>query len=294
MTLPNKAEFRYTRYKVRCCAECNAMMGELVEKPVSEVVSGGAGAINRFVENGGLLKIFVWMGLIFLKTHLRDRKFRLYLDARNGEGNIGDLHAWDEMHHLHCIVRCYYNDCEIEPEAIGSFLSLPVRREASPDVFDFADFSQAQTMLLRLDDVGLLAVFNDSCGAMAFFQQRLERITGAVSELQLREVMVELAFLNEHLKTRPAFYSEFDMAKEKCRIRANRPQPPQLMELDYTIRRDLLQHAFGYALPSLHVDGHTTEEVLEAIESGRFSFLFDDDGRFIGKSLVTTRPVGRE
>ena len=67
MTLPNKAEFRYTRYKVRCCAECNAMMGELVEKPVSEVVSGGAGAINRFVENGGLLKIFVWMGLIFLK-----------------------------------------------------------------------------------------------------------------------------------------------------------------------------------------------------------------------------------
>ena len=289
VTLPNNVAFRYDRYKVQCCVECNTMMGDLVENPVAKVVSGGATAINKFVENGGLLKMFVWMGLMFLKAHLADRDFRLDLDARKGGGNIGDLHAWDDLHHLHCIVRCLYNDCEVEPEAIGSFLSLPVRREASPDAFDFADFSYAQTMLLRLDDLGLLAVFNDSGAAMTFFWRCLEKITGAVSELQLREVMVELAFLNQHLKSRPAFCSEFDMEKERYRIRAKRPPQPELVEMDYTVRGDLLHRAVGYALP-----GHTTKEILDAMESGAFTFLFDDDGGFIEKSLVTTHPEGGE
>ena len=86
VALPNEVAFRYDRYKVQCCVECNTMMGDLVENPVAEVVSGGATAINKFVENGGLLKMFVWMGLMFLKAHLRDRDFRLDLDARKGGG----------------------------------------------------------------------------------------------------------------------------------------------------------------------------------------------------------------
>ena len=287
ITLPNKVPFQYGRYKVQCCIECNTMMGNLVENPIAEVVSGGTTAINRFVESGGLLKIFVWMGLMFLKLHLWDRHARQDLDLRKGGGYIGDLHSWDDLHHLHCIVRCFYNDCEVEPDVIGSFLSLPVRRETSPDTFDFADFSSVQTMLLRLDDLGLVAVFNDSGAAMTFFWHRLQKITGTVSEAQLREVMVELAFLNQHLKLRPTFYSEFDMVKKRYRIRAKRPPKPELVEMDYTVRGELLQRAFGYALPSMCVDGYTTEEVRDAMESGMFTFLFDDDGKFIEKSMVT-------
>ena len=294
VTLPNETTFGYDRYKMRCCVECNTLMGELIENPVSEVISGGAKAIYKFIEKEGGLKFLVWMGLIFLKIHLKDRDFRLHLDSRKGEGAISGFHSWDELHHLHCIVRCFYNDCQIEEEAIGSFLCMAVRREASPDKFDFADLSQAQTMLLRLDDVGLLAVFNDSGGAMTFFSQRLIRITGAVSELQLREIMVDLAFLNQHLKLRPEFYSEFDMENERYRVLAKRPKQAELVELDYTIRGELLHHAFGYALPKLRVAGRTKEEILEAIGSGTFTFLFDDEGEFIEKSLVTTGHGGVE
>ena len=158
---------------------------------------------------------------------------------------------------------------------------MPVRREASPDRFDFADFSQAQTMMLRLDDVGLLAVFNDSGGAMTFFSRCLKRITGAVSEPQLREIMVELAFLNLHLKLRPEFCNECDMENEKYRILAKRPKQPELVELDYTIRGEMLNRAFGYALPNLRVAGRTKEQILEMVSSGTLSFLFNDKGEFI-------------
>ena len=270
------------------------MMGDLVENPVSKVVSGGSEAINGFLESGGLLKLFVWMGLVFLKVHLRDRRLRLQIDSRKGGGYIGDLHAWEDLHHLHCIVRCFYNDCEVDPEAIGSFLSLPVRRESSSNAFDFADFSFEQTMFLRLDDVGLIAVFNDSGASNTFFWQSLEKIKGAVSELQLREIMVELAFLNRHLKTRPVFWSELDLVKEKYRIWAKRPPRPELVDLDYTVRGELLRRAFGYALPNLQGVGYTREEILNAMESGAFTFLFDDDGGFIEKSLIAVRSDGGE
>ena len=67
-------------------------------------------------------------------------------------------------------------------------------------------------MLLRLDDAAMLTVFNDSGGAMNYLWQKLEKINGPVSELQLREIMVDLAYLNLHLKERPTSHTEFDLA----------------------------------------------------------------------------------
>jgi hypothetical protein len=44
--------------------------------------------------------------------------------------------------------------------------------------FDFGELYMPQTMLLRLGDVALFTVFDDSCGAMSYFWQKLEKITG--------------------------------------------------------------------------------------------------------------------
>jgi hypothetical protein len=78
ITFPNDTTVRYDRYTVPCCDECNSLMGEVVEKPISEVVEGGAQAINDFASKGNLLKLVVWMGLIFLKTHLKDRSLQSF------------------------------------------------------------------------------------------------------------------------------------------------------------------------------------------------------------------------
>ena len=286
--LPNKFGFRYDRFKVKCCRDCNSMMGDLIEKPVSEVVSGGQKAIYDHLEKEGSLIFLVWMGLMFLKLHLKDRDFRLHPDTRKEGGTISDLHFWNELHHIHCIVRCFYNNCHIEEEAVGSFLCMPVRRESSPDDFDFIDLSQPQTMMLRLGDIGLLAVFNDSGGALSSYESRLSRITGAVSEFQLREIMVDLAFLNQHIKSRPEFCSELDMVSERYRIVAKRPKQLELLELDQSIRGELLHHTLEDVLPRLQVYGLAKDEVLEAIESGKFTFLFNDNGGFVERSLIPT------
>jgi hypothetical protein len=39
--LPNERSYRYHQYTVPGCADCNSMMGETVETPISTIVSGG-------------------------------------------------------------------------------------------------------------------------------------------------------------------------------------------------------------------------------------------------------------
>jgi hypothetical protein len=280
ITLANGSTVRYDRYTVPCCAECNSLMGEVVEKPISEVVQGGLDSLNDFIVSGNLLKIFVWMGLIHLKTHLKDRALRVHLDARKGTDKIADEYEWEHLHHVHSLLRCFYTNCCVEQEAIGSFLTIPVGAQGSRDRFDFSDLYVAQTMLLRLDDMGMLAVFNDSGGAMNYFWQKLEKISGPVSKLQLREIMVELAFLNLHLKERPTFYTEYNVANEQCRIVGKRPKL-DLADMDGQTRGQLLHHAVRFALPHIRGLGRSGEEILEALKAGKLSFLFDDDGKFI-------------
>jgi hypothetical protein len=281
--LPNDVNIRYDRYTVPCCAECNAMMGRLIEEPISEVIQGGINAINAFIKRGHGLVMFVWMGLMFLKTHLKDRALRFHLDARRNDQKIADGYEWEHLFHVHSICRCFYTECSVEPEAIGSFLVIPVKSKAPADPFDFADLYLAQTMILRLDDIGLAVVFNDSCGAMSYFRRKVHKITGPVSELQLREIMVELAFLNLHLRERPQFHSEFDLVNETCRIIAARPELG-LVALDRRVRGALLYNAFRDVLPDVPLIGRTEQEKWEELKAGNLTFLFDDDGKFIDET----------
>jgi hypothetical protein len=138
-------------------------------------------------------------------------------------------------------------------------------------------------MFLRLSDVVMFAVFNDSGGAMSYFWRKLEKFTGPVSELQLREVMVELAYLNLHLKERPTFLTEIDKVRELCRIVGERPSLG-LKQMDRSVRGALLHHAIRHALPDLRVPDRTEKEVAAAITNGSLTFLFDDKGEFIEDS----------
>jgi hypothetical protein len=282
--LPNEGRVRYDRYKVPCCAECNKLMGDLLEQPISDAMKGGYAHLSDWIVNGGSFKVFVWMALIFFKTHLRDRTHRLHLDARRGAAKISDEYDWELLHHLHSLVRCFHTSCFIEESAIGSFLILPVMVSDLVDRFDFGDLFVPQTMFMRLNDIGIVAVFDDANGALTFFADFLQKITRPVSEIQLREIMVELAWLNLHLKVRPTFATECDLTGEKCRLVVERPQHVELVQLDRGLRGKLLYGAVRHLLQEVSLLGHSYEEGVALVKSGDLSFLRDDHGQFIEQS----------
>lgn len=281
ITFSNGQTFRYGQMKIPCCAECNTLMGQRIEAPMRDLVNAGHKPFSDFAVNGGLLNIFVWLGLIFLKTHLKDRSFRWHRDARRGEERISDFHTWEELHHVHCLVRCFYNGARVDQEAVGSFLTMPARSELSSERFDFMDLSEAQTLMLRLDDFAVFAVFNDSGGANCWLHQKTERITGPIAELQAREIAAELAFLNLHLDPRPTFHTETNRYGEVSHIRASRSPAPGMAPLDFEVRGALLERAIGHAIKSIRVAGETTEAIAASIKAGQFTCLFDADGAFL-------------
>jgi hypothetical protein len=286
VTLPNRTTFRYDRYTVPCCVECNSLMGREIEVPVSKLIAQGQDAIHEHLKARGALMFFVWMGLTFLKTHLKDRDLRFHQDLREPEGPISALYTWENLHHIHSVVRCFYTGCTVSSNVFGSFLVLPVRSEATTDDFDFGDLHEAQTMLIRLGNTAFITVFNDSCGALNLVMHRIERIEGPVSVVQLRELMAEFAFANLHLKDRPLYRTAVDCNSGECRIEADHPKEVEMLPIDLGLRGRLMEHALRDMIPAITVPGRTREQFEAALLDGRMSFLFDDEGKFIRKSLI--------
>jgi hypothetical protein len=280
ITLPNRATIRYDRYTVPCCTDCNSTMGREIEEPVSEAVGMGVDALVEFI-NRRPLAIAIWMRLIFVKTHLKDRMMRLHLDERKGREKIGELYPWDHLHFTHSFARSFYTNSLIPRDAFGTAMVLPVKRVFSEHRFDFADNFIGQTMLLRLDDVALLAVFDDCGGVHGLMSSRLARITGPVSDAQLRELFVEMAWLNMHLKDRPALGIEIDLEQEVSKFTCDLPPSPELIELDFALRGSLYHQYLGDLVPD--------EETKSVVKAGKFTLLFDRDGEFIDHTEVARR-----
>jgi len=278
ITLPNERTIPYSQYKLPCCKTCNSDLGRLIETEISEAFSGGRAGLGAYVESKGTKLLFLWMGLLFLKAHLKDQQLRFHADVRKGTERIGELYDWRELHHLHALVRAPYTQARISPEAFGSLLILPMN--GADNEFDYGDLYIPQVNYVQLGDVAVLAVMNDSHAALSKLYDWIERLTGRLSNVQLRELSVHFATVNLALKERPRFATIADAAKEQVEIVAFRPPYVELGDIDYEQRGQLMLHALGPRLSRLRVPRLTPEQIMEGIESGKVTFLFDEDGKF--------------
>ena len=205
--LPNGTRIRYGEYKIPCCAGCNGTMGRRFEDPIREMFVGGANALSQELKNNGPWRLFCWLSLIFLKVHLKDNYLDFHRDRRQGEIKIGELHEWEDLHHVHCVARAFYTGCDVEREVLGTILVLPAKVRPHLESFDYGDITGAQTVLLRINETAIIAVLNDSQAALTIYYDELDKIGGPLSPLQLREIAARFASINVQLAERPKFSS---------------------------------------------------------------------------------------
>lgn len=275
--IPNHTLFRYGGLTVPCCVVCNAEMGDHFEKPMSALFAGGYEPVSQALKNEGPWPLFCWMALIFLKTHLKDKYLSYHRDRRKGDMKIGELHSWEELHHLHCVVRSFYSRAQLDRDVLGSLAVLPAKVRPHFEGFDFIDLSAAQTMLLCIGDVAIIGVFNDSQAALSVaFEDFQQKIGGPLSPLQLRELALTLAYINLQVEPRARFFSEIDAFAEKYRIRAERPEEVQVAAWDHELYGQMM-----YVLSEDMIKGmENEEEVLNRVKTGRYTFLTTPDGTF--------------
>jgi len=286
ITLPNLSGFTYGQYTVPCCKECNSMFGDKLENPISKLFEGGHAAVTKYVmDSNAPGMLFVWLSLIVVKTHLKDRLLALNQDRRSPESQkkISDLYSYGDFHHLHCIARTPYTDACLAGTAFGSFFVLPAKvDETLYESFDFADITGARSVLLRIGDVALVAVLDDACGALSKFMHNFQKISGPLSPIQLREVLAHLSYLSVSLKERPKHHSLVDKNDDYV-IFATHPPECELNEYD-----PKLLGSYIYSLCLQYLPPQERPKYSEAMKEGRCSFLFDQNGNFISDSMVAS------
>ena len=281
ITLPTKERRRYGGYRVQCCAACNTILGDRVENPVSRLLDGDfAEVFARLQADRARELIFVWMCLLFLKVHLKDNRIPVHRDRRRGSKTIGDLYDWIELHHIHAVARSPYTGAGLMPGVIGSFFVVEVIDPISADGWDFVDLTFAQTIGLRVGNVGIVAVLNDSGAAQQAWSHRTSVIDGAITGSQFREIVALFAVANDDILVRPEF-GTIIVDGSLSMIFAQIPRRLELAEFDSEKFGHALLFALGNLTSTVEIDGSRDPEIVaEKIRTGRVRFLVDENFNF--------------
>jgi len=281
ITLPNEIQYRYDKYKVPCCKECNSKMARIFEEPMSQMTSAGYQALSTFLREDGPGLVFIWLALNFFKIHYKDRQLRYILDRREESPNIADFYNWSTLHHLHCITRAFYTLPILDKSIFGTVFVLPAKTEFQ--VFDVVALYESQSILLKLGETAFIAVLNDAGAAFSSWGHNLSRIRGPLSHLQLREILSIVSAINLHLRHRPIFKSSFDPSTGKYKISATYPRKVEIDESQPSRYGEILHFCCREYLDLIR---ETFDKDIEShLLSGNWSFLFNQDGEFISNSI---------
>jgi hypothetical protein len=284
MTLPNGKPYPYARYKVPCCVECNSELGLRVETPISDLFKSGYASFVKFVKDdprgtfGLHSRLFHWMSLLFLKTHLKDRFLPFTLDQRVGTAKISELYDWASLHHIHCISRLHFTKASVDHRVIGSMFFLPALNAPGMDRFDYADLHEAKAMLVRINDIAVIAVLDDSCGCWSLQPEFINKwIKGPLGPVQLREILARIGYLNTLIKQRPKFYSDIQNGEYCICV-----ETPTNVEVEGGNADALGAMMFSACKPLLrYLVSRDSIELERNVKSGKWTFIVDSDGNFI-------------
>ncbi|WP_157091246.1 hypothetical protein [Gluconobacter cerinus] len=279
--LPNGRLHQYGRYTIPCCSECNTLLAEHFEKPISKALGQGFSGLRAFVEREGTERLFLWMALLFVKLHLKDKTLLENPDIRLGRSYISDRYDWSTFHHMHCLIRAHYTGAKIGKYVHGSILFLEVGNSSEDKSFDVSTITNAYTLFIRVKNIAIYTVFDDSGISLEAIEPVLSKITGVMNSAQARELAAELAAANIHLKTSPSFGTRMSNTDgDNLEIIAFHPEGeaeffPKNNKLIGHIKRYMLEN---FCQTTMH---HTREEALELLSSNKYSFLFNNEGKFV-------------
>lgn len=284
INLPNKVPFRYGKYVIRCCSDCNTFLGERIENVISLGLNGDYKSSLGFF-NGNRELVFVWLCLLVTKTHLKDKFFKY--DLRKPD-KIGGMYNWESLHHIHCVARSVYTGCSIKPSVIGTMLLLPCHGHERLESFDYMDRFDAGVVLVRMGSYFILAVLNDRGVVKELLKSKLEKITGPLQVIQIRELFARACEANLRIIDRPRYYTgklkdenvlHIDSVTQS-RISISPFRGDVLGSFMYGLIDDLL---ISSEHPKYGADVRTQRE---AVKDGLWTYLFDEDGRFLDGQLL--------
>ena len=218
------------------------------------------------------------MALIFLKVHLKDATLKQQLNPNDGAETIANENEynWHLFHHLHCLARSIYTNAEISPMAYGSLVVMPAEEVENGPAFDLIDLSFAQTLVLRMHDFVLFAVFDDSCATIHGIEDWINAVKAPLNPIQIRELAVRFACCNLQLKNPPTFRTRVINGDPPIVIiEGEHDASPEFETFDKKLFGSMLISVLDKFLPHIQSKEHTNDEMIKMLREGELSFFID-------------------
>jgi hypothetical protein len=267
---------------VPCCVRCNSLLGQSFEIPISKLLKGGYEAVCEHLKKNGPWLLYLWLSLVFFKTHLKDRSLRFSLDKRKGTEKIAEIYDWNTMHHIHCVIRSIYTGIPLNRKIMGSFFLLPAKVASHIEPFDYIDLFFTKTVFLRFNQIAIFCVIDDACATYSLMKDGpINKMTGPLSPIQLREMMARMAYAASLVSTKPKFFTTLKdgfpaiTAKIPRRVKTEKGDAERLGAIMY--------RACGEELKNWDVENK--DYILENLKFGRWTFTFEENGAFLKDSM---------
>jgi hypothetical protein len=282
VTLPNNTQIRYDRYTIPCCVACNRSLGKELEVPVSNLLSGGYQSYIEHSKDVGEWRLFIWLCLLFFKTHYKDRSLRLFRDRRKPPHSISEIYEWEELHHIHCIIRSAVVSQEVERGALGTVSIFRTKTSNLYSEYDYHDLYGPRALMVRMGDIGIVSVLNDAGAAGIIFSKQIPAITGPLSPIQIREVLAHHSYINDQLQERPRFATTLTRMGN-VRMVAKVPYEIRLKEYSADKFGSLLENCCLSVLTSVRAPDMDIQR--ENMRRGEWTTLYLEDHTFRDDSM---------
>jgi hypothetical protein len=281
--LPNSFGLQYAKYKIPCCVSCNLHLGETLETPVSKLFKSGYASVLKHIKQHGVWLFYLWLCLVYFKTHFKDRTLRFAIDKRKNEGAIGDRYDWNTMHHIHCVIRSVFTHVPLDSKIIGSFFLFPAKQAAHFEPYDYSDLFFAKTIFVRFKEIAMFCVLDDACATYTSMKDGpMKNIAGPMSPIQLRELMARISYEAILVSTKPKFFTEIKDGYPA--ISAQIPDFVETEEGDDEKFGIILHHLCRESLKGYQIENK--DVILGNMKRGRWTFLFDEGGKFQKDSMI--------
>lgn len=271
ITLPNGNRLRYDRYLIPCCKTCNEKLGKNLEDPIARAITRGFKAFAKFAKENPLI-VFAWLNLVVLKTHLKDLWLRESVDHRVQAGMIAERYNWLDLHHSYSVARSPVFEIDVAEGVIGSLLIFQIQDHEKAGKFDYRDHYWSDTVYLRVGEIGIISVLNDSGKVSDMIADRVP-LSEPPNPIQTLEILTECQAANMHLISRPTYATLVDVEDGVARIEAIFPDEVDIAPFN----AELFGHLFWANLQPFKSNknqhGVTLAEQEEDIKAGKVTFL---------------------
>jgi len=159
---------------------------------------------------------------------------------------------------------------------------LPAKMAKHIEPFDFGDLFFAKTIFLRFNEIAIFTVIDDGCATFTLMKDGpISKISGPLSPIQPREMMARMSYAASLITSKPKFFTTLKGGFPAISVKL--PKYVKTAKDDGKGLGSIMYRLCGNELNSWDIPNK--EEILHNLKSGKWTFTFDESGKFLANSM---------